>query len=144
MVASGFSNEVPARDAVASRTPHEAPRPCTSAATSITYAETEDNKVQQVRPTAHRLKTKLVADGLALDLNLDVVADHHAAGLQHRAVCDAELLTVDLTLAVKPKTSLPNGFVVTPSNSTLSSTGTVVSLMVRSRFLPPPPATDGC
>ena len=60
------------------------------------------------------------------------------------ALCDAELLTVDLTLAVKPKTSLPNGFVVTPSNSTLSSTGTVVSLMVRSRFLPPPPATDGC
>src|SRR5438874_2187286 len=48
-----------------------------------------------------------LADGLALDLDLHVLADHDAAGLQRHVVDEAERLAVDLGGRAEPEHVVP-------------------------------------
>src|SRR3954467_15897578 len=48
----------------------------------------------------------VLADGLALNLDLDLLADHHAAGLEDHVVGQAPVLAVDLGLRAEAEHSL--------------------------------------
>src|SRR5256714_9037599 len=58
-------------------------------------------------PGSYRQGLSGLADGLALDLNLDLLADHDATGLQCDVPGDAEGLPVDLGRGAEPEHVVP-------------------------------------
>src|SRR2546423_5574165 len=58
-------------------------------------------------PGSYRQGLSGLADGLALDLDLDLLADHDAAGLQRDVPGHAESLPVDLGRGAEPEHVVP-------------------------------------
>ena len=66
---------------------------------------------------------------LDVELDRDLVADEHAAGLERGVPLDAEVLAVDRAVAVKPALVLPHGSLPTPPTSRSNVTGLVTPLI---------------
>src|SRR5207302_8754671 len=77
-------------------------------------------------------RARRLLDRLHFERDLHAVAHQHAAGLQGDVPGQPEVLAIDLVLALKPATVLPQGFAPITWNSASRATSRIFPWMVRS------------
>src|SRR5687768_13853813 len=73
--------------------------------TAMVTASGVDSDVHHREPSGRHL----LLDGRHLDLDVDLVADEHAAGLQWSIPCDAPILAVQRARSLEPRANVAEG-----------------------------------